>query len=337
LISSRIFPSCAFSALALACAAALGAQPLPALDAEDALTVSGLSSGGFMAVQMHVAYSGAVRGAGIVAGGPYYCARGSLLAAYFNCTQPGFLAPLPPTPVLRAEAESRARSGEVDPIANLAGSRVWLFSGSKDPEVEPDVMKALFAFYREVKADAVLVDDQPAGHGMPTASPGTQAECAATRPPFVNACGYDAAGELLRRLYGKLAAPGPALTGRLVQFDQRPFGDRRISMDDSGYAFIPLACEKARCRVHIAFHGCRQGAAEVQEAFVRDAGYNRWADANRLIVLYPQAVARSSWGLFNPRGCWDWWGYTGPRYHTREGAQARAVMAMVGRLQAPRK
>jgi poly(3-hydroxybutyrate) depolymerase len=37
------------------------------------VTVSGLSSGGFMAVQMHVAYSSVFSGAGIFAGGPYYC------------------------------------------------------------------------------------------------------------------------------------------------------------------------------------------------------------------------------------------------------------------------
>jgi hypothetical protein len=57
-------------------------------------------------------------------------------------------------------------------------------------------------------------------------------------------------------------------------------------------------------------------------------------------VLYPQTVARESWetldGLpvfvYNPRGCWDWWGYTGPLYHTRSGPQIRAVKAMLDRL-----
>jgi poly(3-hydroxybutyrate) depolymerase len=85
--------------------------------------------------------------------------------------------------------------------------------------------------------------------------------------------------------------------------------------------------------VHVAFHGCRQKA----EQFARDAGYNRWADANRMIVLYPQVIARTSWALYNPRGCWDWWGYTGPEYHTKAGAQIRAVKAMLERLSAPRK
>ncbi|WP_235580933.1 hypothetical protein [Pseudorhodoferax sp. Leaf265] len=40
---------------------------------------------------------------------------------------------------------------------------------------------------------------------------------------------------------------------------------------------------------------------------VDGGGFNRWADTNRLIVLYPQ-VARSGASPFNPKGCWDWWG-----------------------------
>ena len=39
----------------------------------DTVTVSGMSSGGFMATQMYVIYSELFQGAGIVAGGPYYC------------------------------------------------------------------------------------------------------------------------------------------------------------------------------------------------------------------------------------------------------------------------
>ena len=46
--------------------------PLPGLD-RTAITVSGLSSGGFFAHQFHVAFSSLVKGAGILAGGPYGC------------------------------------------------------------------------------------------------------------------------------------------------------------------------------------------------------------------------------------------------------------------------
>ena len=38
-------------------------------------TVSGISSGAYMAVQFGVAHSAAVKGVGAIAGGPYYCAQ----------------------------------------------------------------------------------------------------------------------------------------------------------------------------------------------------------------------------------------------------------------------
>jgi hypothetical protein len=51
--------------------------------------------------------------------------------------------------------------------------------------------------------------------------------------------------------------------------------------------------------------------------FVRNAGYNKWADSNGMIVLYPQATAT----LPNPEGCWDWWGYDDPNYALKSGRQ----------------
>ncbi|MCP4379638.1 MAG: hypothetical protein GY794_26155, partial [bacterium] len=82
---------------------------------------------------------------------------------------------------------------------------------------------------------------------------------------------------------------------------------------------------------HVAFHGCEQNAEEIGDAFYRHAGYNEWADANRIIVLYPQTVATIG-QPFNPKGCWDWWGYNGPEYAAKGGAQIAAVHAMLRRL-----
>ena len=108
-------------------------------------------------------------------------------------------------------------------------------------------------------------------------------------------------------------------------------------MADEGYAYVPARLRRpSRCRIHVAFHGCRQNAQAVGERFVREAGYNRWADSNRLIVLYPQTIARY-WWVYNPRGCWDWWGYTGAGYATKEAPQMRAVLGMVERLAAVRQ
>jgi len=67
----------------------------------------------------------------------------------------------------------------------------------------------------------------------------------------------------------------------------------------------------------------------VQERYVRDTGYNRWADGNDIVVLYPQAKSEK---LANPNGCWDWWGYSSAAYATKAGPQMAAVRAMLDRL-----
>ena len=302
-------------ALLLFCAPALGAG-LPALDADTRqLTVSGVSSGAYMAVQLHVAHSSQVKGVGAIAGGPYYCAHGSLWTAYYNCMTPGWWTPLPSAGQLKRSTDEIARSGRIDPPAGLAGAKAWLFTGRNDRTVLPEVVHELAAYYALYGVQAKLVDDKPAGHAMVTEDAGNK-DCAASQEPFINDCDYDAAGELLAHLLGPLQPPGKA--GPPREFDR-------------ALLYVPKDCEQERCRVHVAFHGCRQSA----ERFARDAGYNRWAETNRLIVLYPQVKA--SWSPFNPRGCWDWWGYTGPAYATKDGAQIRAVWEMLARLSAPRK
>ncbi|HSA88739.1 MAG TPA: prolyl oligopeptidase family serine peptidase [Burkholderiales bacterium] len=309
---------------------AVAADRLPAYGADvAAFTVSGVSSGGYMAVQVQVAHSSRVHGVGALAAGPYYCARGSLWTAWGQCMSG---APA----VSRSDPDRYAREKRIDPVANIAKARVWLFSGTQDRTVVPAVVDALARQYTLLGAQPVTVRHKPAGHAMVTENAGNA--CAVTEPPFINDCDYDAAGELLRHLLGALSPPPKSADGRLIAFDQRELGGTSaISMAAEGFVYVPRVCGTERCRVHVAFHGCRQGVEAVDEQFVRNAGYNRWADTNRLIVLYPQVAARYWWWPFNPRGCWDWWGYTGPAYATKEGPQIRAVMAMVERLGAKRR
>jgi poly(3-hydroxybutyrate) depolymerase len=308
---------------------AVAADRLPGFGANvSTFTVSGLSSGGYMAVQMQVAHSSRVHGVGAFASGPYYCARGSLWTAWGQCMTG---APA----VSRSDPDRYAREKRIDPVANISKARVWLFSGTQDRTVVLAVVEALAKQYVLFGTQPVLIKDRPAGHAMVTENAGNA--CPVTEPPFINDCDYDAAGELLRHLLGTLSPPSTAAGGRLIAFDQRELGaTSAISMAAEGFVYLPRACETERCRLHVAFHGCRQGVDAVDEQFVRNAGYNRWADTNRLIVLYPQAVARYWWWPFNPRGCWDWWGYTGQAYATKDAPQMRAVMAMVERLGARR-
>ena len=52
--------------------------------------------------------------------------------------------------------------------------------------------------------------------------------------------------------------------------------------------------------------------------YVENTGYNEVAEANDLVILYPQAVSKPR---DNPYGCWDWWGFISQDYATKEGKQ----------------
>jgi hypothetical protein len=296
-----------------------------------------------MAVQLHVAHSALVRGAGVLAAGPYYCAQSSAWRARYNCMNPGTWTPLPPVALLVSATEALAARERIDPTAHLLSARIWLFSGQRDGTVYQEVVEALRDYYRNwvPASQLAFIRDLPAGHAMVTADFG--GPCSVTAAPYVNDCDFDAAGTLLQHVYGPLIPPSPQAAGALLRFDQREFTDEtpyRISLDDDGFAYIPAVCQTGGCRVHVAFHGCDQGREAVGDQFVRHAGYNRWADTNRIVVLYPQAISRFGWGpwpwpssfVLNPAGCWDWWGYTGSDYATKSGAQVRVVKAMLDRL-----
>lgn len=321
------------------------AERLPAYGVDlEQTSVSGISSGAYLAVQFHVAHSGIVRGAGVIAGGPYYCAENNSGRATRNCMKPDETHPVPDAAHLKNLTDQLAQSGAIDDPVQLRADRVWLFSGTEDRVVEQPVMDALFRYYRSYVGDDGIVykKDLDAGHAMITETDG--AACSYTGPPFLNDCDYDAAGALLAHSHGPLEPPAAEPGGRFVAFDQNEFlPDRKAhdhSMSDSGMAYIPDSCNTRRCRVHVAFHGCLQNEDKVGDAFYRQAGYNRWADTNDLIVLYPQTEARYGWGwpfwtlnfVWNPNACWDWWGYDSADYHTKNGPQIEAIRGMLDRL-----
>ncbi len=139
---------------------------------------------------------------------------------------------------------------------------------------------------------------------------------------------------MLQHLYDGLVEPAGEIMGELREFDQARHAAREslASLHDTGLVFVPRDCAAGKpCRIHVAFHGCRQGIGFISKRFAREAGYNRWADANRIVVLYPQVAESIAWPL-NPRGCWDWWGYSGADYALRGGAQLASVRRMLAAL-----
>ncbi|MBI1208157.1 MAG: hypothetical protein GC191_12835 [Azospirillum sp.] len=307
------------------------------------ISVSGISSGGYMAGQVHIAYSASIIGAGIIAGGPYYCAENSATYAQYSCMETWLGDP--DVAELVATTRRLATGGEIDDPQNLARARVYLFHGTRDSTVTAPVMAALARYYAAfVPATNIRqVFDLPAEHAMITETQGNP--CGFHGSPFINDCDRDVAGEILQQIYGlpqKKAAPD----GQLITFDQAEFTDdlTRNSLNRNGHVYVPKACAAgATCRLHVAFHGCKQYEQAIGDQFYTRSGYNEWGEANNIVILYPQAVNTIAplslvpWNfqlLLNPNGCWDWWGYTGSRYHTRAGGQMKAVKAMIDRVAA---
>lgn len=312
--------------------AACGGKPkaagteLPRLNALPEFTVSGISSGAYLANQLHVAYSSEVSGAGLVAVGPWGCADGSVRRALSACLTGDEID----VPTLAGRARELAGNGLVDDLENLAQDKVYFFHGAFDVAVPSAVSEKAVAWYRLVAPDAELnvVVDVPVTHGWPTLAHG--APCNDFKEPWINACNYDTAGVMLEHLLGPLDDPidTPAT---LLRFNQAAFGAG--SMADVGLLFVPPNCEQgSRCRVHVFLHGCEQSNSQIGPVLAEQSGLLRWAAANDLIVLFPQAK-KSRFFPMNPMSCWDWWGYTGENYLSKNAAQLQGIRAMVSRLQ----
>ena len=307
--------------------ALLAGSAVPSACADDndtgRVTVSGISAGGYAAVQAHVALSGTISGAAAVAGGPYHCAEGSIMHALGRCISGSALEAAP----LVEATRSAAGAGTIDPVESLSNDRVWLFHGKADSVVDAAVTEALRDFYASFlpQQAIALVDDIPATHGWPTQDQGVA--CGEMGGDYINACDYDAAGEMLQHLYGPLSQPIEARESGLQILDQASVVPKGGKFADSGFAYVPQACvdKTGECRLHLAFHGCRQGSEFIEDRFARMSGLNEWAESNRIIVLYPQ-VSKS---MMNPQGCWDWWGYTGADYDQRSGKQIAGIAALI--------
>jgi len=223
--------------------------------------------------------------------------------------------------------KASAASQKLAAIDNLKNDKVWIYHGTKDQRVSAEVTDSTNDLYQNLGVKAKLQYSIASGHGFPTEDKGVQ--CDKTAEPHINNCAFDAAGELLNHLYDDLIVK-TTIKGKVITINQQQYVDegQANTLADTGYLFAPQQCLKGeKCRLHIAFHGCSQNEEKVGKAFVELAGYNSWAEANGIVVLYPQT--KSSYQPLNPNACWDWWGYTGADYQYRSGKQMKHINNMV--------
>jgi len=308
-------------------------EKLPALSSlkKARVTVSGFSSGGYMANQMHLAHPEEIEGAAIFSAGPWGCAIKGLSHAMMSCMKTTLqMASLDERMVMLHKA---SRSGTIGDPALLVDDPVYIFLGQADTVVAPAVTESLIGFYQKLVASYNLrVTTLPnAAHGFPTLQ--TDAKCGSPSSSHLQNCNFDGAGEAFTTLYGQLKPPSDEnqLSGEIFEFGQAPFFEGR-GMLDRGYLYIPASCKDANnsCQLHVALHGCDQSVEVAGDSFIHNSGFNRWADSNNIVVLYPQATK----SLTNPKGCWDWWGYEKEPFFSRSNPQITAIIDIINQLTA---
>jgi poly(3-hydroxybutyrate) depolymerase len=329
------------AAAALASGAAYAAVALPALNVDKSqTTVSGLSSGGFMANQLGYAYSSTFKGVGVFAGGPFMCAgHNNYTACMYNATVSSSMLSTMQTDI------NNWSGNQIDAKANVAGQKIYMFVGTSDYTVGPNPMNAVQTQYTNngvTSANLTYVQRASTAHVFPTDfdSTGNNA-CNSSASPYISNCGYDGAGAMFAKFYGTLNARNNApASGNYIQFDQTPYTAGNPGMETTGWVYVPSNCSSgATCKVHVALHGCQQNYDTIGDKFIKNTGYTRWADTNSIIVLFPQTKVDStsratsaSGSLANSNGCWDWIGWYGTTFAQKAGPQMAAIKAMVDKV-----
>jgi hypothetical protein len=182
----------------------------------------------------------------------------------------------------------------------LRDDRVWLFSGGKDTVVDSTVMERLAAFYGQWIAPSAIrfVQLPEAGHAMISIVDPQANACSSEQTPFINRCGE------LRR--GRRDAPATCLapcsrqrrplSGEMLRFDQSAVRRRQSRSTPDWQTPLTLSCRRPATAMPAgymsSFMAVVRRTAQIGRRFVDGAGYNRWADSNRIIVLYPQVQPR---------------------------------------------
>lgn len=299
-------------------------EDLPSLHIRPgSITVSGVSSGAFMSVQLQVAHSEIISGAASVSGGVFWCAKGNSLDAQIDCMG------LPKSDVADEyikKAQELEKAGAISPLSNLKTQKAFIFSSQGDNIIKQKNGDRLQNFYKAFMPEANIIHRKhlTAAHGFPTVDYGN--DCNQGKSPWILNCNLDLAGDIFSTFYGTLRPKVSAVTDNLKTFSQKIYDPEKNLLYQSGWIYVPSSCQQGGiCSLHVALHGCQMSPDFIADQFVKHAGYNEWAESNHIVVLYPQTIK----GPRNPQGCWDWFGMTGQDYISQKGPQIEALYRMI--------
>lgn len=327
-------------AAAFTTGAVFAAPALPQYNIDTSkISVSGLSAGGFMANQLGNAYSSTFMGVGVFAAGPYMCAgHNNYTACMYNAN-----ISASQLTTMQNSINSFSSAGSIDNKANIANQKIYIFSGTSDYTVGPNLTDALNTQYQNNGATNIeYVKRASTAHVFPTDFDSTgNNSCSSSASPYISNCGYDGAKAAFTKFYGTLNARNNApAASNYIEFDQAAYSGGNPGMATNGWLYVPQSCATGtQCKLHVALHGCQQSTDKIGDKFVKNTGYSRWADTNNIIVLFPQAKVdntnrstAASGSLPNPNACWDWVGWYGSNFARKAGPQMTAIKAMVDRI-----
>jgi hypothetical protein len=226
-------------------------------------------------------YSGSIVGAGIVAGGPYYCAANNVLYAAICMGQVPLLSPNPS--LMANAAREFAGAHLIDPLSNMAERRIYVFSGTDDSIVRQVAVDATMAFFEQVgvmKHNLKYVNKVAAGHAVIT--PGYGNDCASNAAPYISHCsvgsdGYDQAGVMLEHIYGTLK---PLHRHGLQQLGRQQQDPRALSTDQQ----VGDSAQPARLLGLVGLHQ-RELRVQIEPANEGDHGDGEQAGAATMTCI----------------------------------------------------
>lgn len=203
-------------------------------------TISGISSGAFMAVQMSTIFSNQFSGVGTVAGGFFYCAQNHLqekikegqltligaknLFLYSNTNlistntsqwfEPATANPIyqsvavcmhNPKMATRPDLEKFEAEKKIRPIDNFKFLKTYIYQGEFDSVVHKEMAQQLVAFYNENKIpnENIKLSRGEGGHNFPTDKENLNS-CLAEKVPYISSCNKDVAKEILEQTTSNL-------------------------------------------------------------------------------------------------------------------------------------
>ncbi|CAF1184393.1 unnamed protein product [Adineta steineri] len=194
------------------------------------VTVSGFSSGGAMATQLHFALSNDISGCGVLAGPPYYCGGNGMTMAICLNGPASFIS----VSAMQTALNSNALYRNIDSLSNIRNDPVYAFSGKYDTVVLPGIATLNEQLYTRFGANVKTNFNMLAHHGFPTDNFGGKCD-ELNKPNFINNCNFNLAYDMLNHLYGgNLLKPDrnsqTSLTGNMFLFDQVGFMNTPLSL-----------------------------------------------------------------------------------------------------------